>query len=167
MYKRQIVDTGYGYNETGNAPAIFTCVLPENVFGLKNGRQYDSGYVRWTSGQTYGINTKVYVPETIGFGRLYNVTVSGTSGTADPTHTIGAAQATSGTAVFDFIGSLGAELTANLAEINDNLWSSWYKVWTSGNQGLGSGMDSEFLGTKSGIFYRSCLLYTSPSPRDE
>ena len=152
-----IVDTGYGYNETGNAPAIFTCVLPENVFGLKNGRQYDSGYVRWTSGQTYGINTKVYVPETIGFGRLYNVTVSGTSGTTDPTHTSGAAQATSGTAVFDFVGSLGAELTANLAEINDNLWSSWYKVWTSGNQGLGSGMDSEFLGTKSGTFYRSAV----------
>ena len=152
-----IVDTGYGYNETGNAPAIFTCVLPENVFGLKNGRQYNSGYVRWTSGQTYGINTKVYVPETIGFGRLYNVTVSGTSGTTDPTHTSGAAQATSGTAVFDFVGSLGAELTANLAEINDNLWSSWYKVWTSGNQGLGSGMDSEFLGTKSGTFYRSAV----------
>ena len=150
-----IVDTGYGYNETGNAPSIFTAVLPENVFGLKNGRQYDSGYVRWASGQTYNINTQVYVPETIGFGRLYTVTQTGTSGTTEPTHTSGNAQAVNGTAVFDFAGSLGAELTANLAEINDNLWSSWYKVWTSGNDGVGSGMDSEFLTGKSGLFYRS------------
>ena len=57
--------------------------------------------------------------------------------------------------MYDFAGSLGAELTANLAEINDNLWSSWYKVWTSGNDGVGSGMDSEFLTGKSGLFYRS------------
>jgi len=150
-----IVDTGYGYNLTGNAPPTFTCVLPTNIFGVDNGRQYDSGWVRWASGQSYNIGQKVYVPETIGFGRLYDVVTAGTSGTQEPSHTSGTAQATSGTAVYDYAGSLGAELTATLATVSANQWSSWYKLWSSGNDGAGSDLDAGFLRGKSDTFLRS------------
>ena len=150
-----ITNTGYGYNENGNAPGTFTCVLPQNIFGIDNGRQYDSGYIRWSSGATYNIGDKVFVAETIGFGRLYDVLTAGTSGTQEPTHTSGSAQATSGTAVFDFAGSLAAELTATLATVNGNQWSSWYKLWSSGNDGDTSGLNASFIRGKSDTFLRS------------
>ena len=150
-----ITNTGYGYNLTGNAPPTFTCVLPQNIFGVDNGRQYDSGYIRWSSGASYNIGNKVYVAETIGFGRLYDVVTAGTAGTQEPSHTSGTAQAVSGTAVFDYAGSLAAELTATVSTVNSNQWSSWYKLWSSGNDGAGSNLDAGFLRGKSDTFLQS------------
>ena len=150
-----ISNTGYGYNESDNAPQTFTCVLPQNIFGIDNGRQYDSGYIQWSAGANYNIGDKVFVAQTIGFGRLYNVVTPGTAGTQEPTHSSGSAQATSGTAVLDFAGSLAAELTATLATVNANQWSSWYKLWSSGNDSNSSGLNATFLKGKSETYLQS------------
>jgi hypothetical protein len=50
----------------------------------------------WTAGANYTLNQQILGTN----GRLYTVTIAGTSGTASPTHTTGAVAATGGTATF-------------------------------------------------------------------
>ena len=55
---------------------------------------------------------------------------------------------------------------------NNNLWvrgnsggnavyGNWYKMWSGLNDGAGSGLDADKLDAHQGLWYQSCLLYTS------
>ena len=54
-----------------------------------------------------------------------------------------------------------------------NSWYSWARIWDSNNDGASSGLDADLLDGQHGSYYRNasnlnaCLLYTSPSPRDQ
>jgi len=61
---------------------------------------------------------------------------------------------------------------------NDNMWirgsgtgvttfGSWYKIWSSGNDGVGSGLDADRLDNKQGVWYQNALNVNYGTLSDE
>ena len=141
----QLTNTGHGYDTTGGAGSQFTVQLPESYFGLDNGRvDYDA----WEPNVTHNFGEFYFVGNSGGYGRIYEVSTSGTSGTNQldpPTHTSGSSTAPGGTAVYDFFGFTNAEITAVLASTTSGNWSSYQEIWHAGNDGPNSGLNADKL----------------------
>jgi hypothetical protein len=141
----QLINTGHGYNKLGSASGSFIVSLPENYLGLDNGR---TRYTHWQANLNYNVGEIYYIGNTAANGFIYRVTQAGTSGTNPndpPSHEVGIAPATGGTALFEFIGYTNARIQATVASTTGGNWQSWQQIWHEGNDGANSGLDADKL----------------------
>ena len=138
-----LVNKGHGYNKSDNAAPTFVVLLPQNYFGLDNGR--GKGYTPWQENTSYNAGDIIYVGVSAGRDRIYQVSASGSSGIQEPTNTAGSDTPSGSTAEFTFIGYIQSNIVATVAPTTVGAWDSFKKVWHSGNDGIDSGLDADKL----------------------
>jgi hypothetical protein len=79
----------------------------------------------------------------------------------------GGGGASSATTIDDVVPNLYIRGTGNIIPTDPtNAWSPWYKVWTSGNDGFGSGLDADKLQNKDSKWYTNALNIDGGSIND-
>ena len=132
---------GHGYNVDDNATPTFTVILPENYFGLQNGR---TKYIQWEPNSFYNLGDIVSVGVTAGRDRIYEVVLAGSTLNQEPTHTTSQPVIPPGsTAAFAFVGYVQANIQATVASTTGGNWDSFKEVWHQGNDGANSGLDAD------------------------
>jgi len=73
----------------------------------------------------------------------------------------------SATTIDDVVPNMYLRGTGNIIPTDPtNAWSPWYKVWTSGNDGFGSGLDADKLQNKDSKWYTNALNIDGGSIND-